>query len=108
MAEFIGGAVSLSENLWTFKKEVFLEVFIEVKYDMGEEELDLSYSGESLEKIGSYHIELIAIFLINHIIRYITMANQDKELHDICYMMFSRLLTKEKDWVYRKLEGLDY
>lgn len=108
LEEFIGAEVSISNGNWSFRKEVFPEVFIEIMYDIKAKELDLKYSGENLEKIGSYHIELIAIFIINHILRYITMANQDKDLYDICYMMFSRMITKERDWTYRKLEGIEY
>jgi hypothetical protein len=108
LASFIGADVSISDGTWTLKKEVFPEIYIEVSYNTSEKKLDIHYSGENLEKIGSYHIELIGIFLINHIIRYITITNQDEELPDICYMMFSRMITKEKGWTYRKMEGIRY
>lgn len=108
LADFIGAEVSLSNGTWEFKKEVFPGIFITIMYDSSEGELDISYSGESLEKIGSYHIELVGIFLINHILRYITMENQEKDLPDICYMMFSRMLTKEKNWTYRKTKNIKY
>jgi hypothetical protein len=108
LEEFINGKVWKTTNGWRFKKEVFPEIYIEVTYNQDQEDLTISYSGENLEKMGSYHLELIGIFIINHILRYITISNQDEDLPDICYMMFSRLLTKEKGWIYRKLEGLDY
>lgn len=108
LASFIGADVSISDGTWTLKKEVFPKIYIEVNYNTSKKKLDIHYSGENLEKIGSYHIELIGIFLINHIIRYITITNQDEELPDICYMMFSRMITKEKGWTYRKMEGIRY
>jgi hypothetical protein len=108
LEEFLDAKVWKITTGWRFKKEVFPEIFIEITYDENSGELDISYSGNNLEKMGSYHMELIGIFIINHILRYITINNQDKDLPDICYMMFSRLFTKEKGWVYRKLEGLDY
>lgn len=107
LEEFIGGKIWKTTSGWRFKKEVFPEIFIEVLYNEAEKKLSISYSGTNLEKVGSYHMELIGIFLINHILRYITISNQDEDLPDICYMMFSRLFTKEKGWIYRKLEGLD-
>jgi hypothetical protein len=108
LISFIGANISISAHTWKFKKEIFPEIFIELSYDTIQKKLDISYSGENLEKIESTHLELIGGFLINQLIRYITMANQKKELPDICYMMFSRLLSKEKDWTYRKIEGLEY
>jgi len=108
LASFIGADVSISDGTWTLKKEAFPEIYIEVSYNTSEKKLDIHYFGDNLEKIGSYHIELIGIFLINHIIRYITITNQDEKLPDICYMMFSRMITKEKGWTYRKMEGIKY
>ncbi|MBD3216177.1 MAG: hypothetical protein GF311_26425 [Candidatus Lokiarchaeota archaeon] len=103
LEEFLGAKVWKTTTGWRFKKEVFPEIYIEIIYNESQNELDISYSGENLEKIGSYHIELVGIFFLNHILRYITIQNQDKELPDICYMMFSRMLTKEKEWIHRKI-----
>ncbi|MGQ9721510.1 MAG: hypothetical protein ACUVXA_09345 [Candidatus Jordarchaeum sp.] len=102
LGKFIGGEVSKRGSNWSIKKEVLPEIFIEIIFDKGKNMLDISYSGKNLTKIGSYHIELIGVFTINHILRYITIKNQDKELPDICYKMFSRLFTKEKGWDHRK------
>ncbi|MGV9173608.1 MAG: hypothetical protein ACOC35_13735 [Promethearchaeia archaeon] len=100
LEEFLGATVWKTTDGWRIKKELFPEIFVEIMYrdDKG---LDVSYSGENLEKIGSYHIELLAIFTINHVLRYITLENQDKELQDICYMMFSRYKTKKEGWKHR-------
>jgi len=57
--------------------------------------LGAKFSGTNLSKnIDSYHVEFIGIFLINHILRFITVSNIDKDLPDICYIMFSRYYTK--------------
>ena len=85
-------------NRWQIKKEVFPEVFVELTIDENSK-LDINYSGRALsKKIGSYHIEFLGIFLINHILRYITLKHIDTELPDICYIMFSRYFTKLKGW----------
>ncbi|MFX1277214.1 MAG: hypothetical protein ACFFBP_18215 [Promethearchaeota archaeon] len=101
LAKFIGAKVWKTANGWRIKREIFPQIFVELIWSK-ENGLDISYSGANLEKISSYHIELVGIFLINHILRYITINNLDKELPDICYIMFSRLFTKEKNWEHRR------
>jgi hypothetical protein len=98
LASFLGAKVWKAENGWRIKKVIFPGIFIELTYDSNQK-LNISYSGKDLsKKVGSYHMEFIGIFLINHILRYITLNNIDKELPDICYIMFSRYYTKQKDW----------
>lgn len=103
LGKFLGAEVLKTDSIWSIKKEMFPEIFIEIRFDVSKNMLDLSYSGKNLTKIGSYQIELIGVYFVNHILRYITIKNQDKELPDICYKMFSRLFTKEKGWIYRKM-----
>ena len=98
LAKFLGAKVWNTRNGWRIKKEVFPGIFIELSYD-DQEKLNITYLGEALsKKVGSYHMEFLGIFLINHILRYITLNNLDKELPDICYIMFSRFYTKMKNW----------
>jgi hypothetical protein len=98
LAIFLGASVWKTAEKWQIKKEVFPEIFVELEIDEYFN-LDINYSGRALsKKIGSYHIEFLGIFLINHILRYITLNNLDKELPDICYIMFSRYYTKMKNW----------
>jgi len=98
LALFLGAKVWNTENGCRIKKEVFPGIFIELTYD-NQEKLNIGYTGETLsKKVGSYHMEFLGIFLINHILRYITLNNLDKELPDICYIMFSRYYTKMKNW----------
>ena len=100
LAEFIGAKIWRTTQGWRIKREFFPEFFIELIWDK-ESGLDISFSGENLSKMSSYHAEFIGIFLINHVLRYITIQNQDKTLPDICYIMFSRMYTKEKNWEHR-------
>lgn len=102
LAKFLGAKVWKVVNGWRIKREIFPNIFIEIKYDDAQKELNISYSGDGLDKLGIYHIELVGIFVINHILRYITINNENKKLPDICFMMFSRLYTKEKDWDHRR------
>ncbi len=100
---FLKANISENNKEWVIKKEIFPKICIEIIYNKNEYNIDIKYSGNNLEIIESYHIELIAIFIINHILRFLTIRNQGKELPDIAYMMFSRLFSKEKRWNYRNI-----
>jgi len=98
LAVFLGAIVWKTADKWQITKEVFPGISIELTYD-ARKNLNIAYTGEVLsKKVGSYHMEFLGIFLINHILRYITLHNLDKELPNICYIMFSRMFTKEKEW----------
>jgi len=100
LSEFIGAKVWRTETGWRIKKEFFPQMFAEVIWTENKG-LDISFSGDKLMNMGSYHAELIGIFIINHILRYITINNEDKPLPDICHIMFSRMFTKQKGWEHR-------
>jgi len=100
LAKFIGGKVWKTTKGWRITREVLPGILIELTWT-DDKVLDISFSGENLSKISNYHVELIGIFLINHILRFITIKNSDQELPDICYIMFSRMYTKEKGWEHR-------
>ena len=101
LAEFIGAKVWKTPNGWRIKKEIFPQMFVEITWNT-QEGLDISFSGEKLKNMSSYHAEFVGIFIINHVLRYITISNQDKKLPDICYIMFSRKYTKEMNWEHRR------
>lgn len=102
LTTFLGAKVTKLYDNWTIKKEIFPEIFIEIIWGK-ETGLDIKFSGANLSKsIDSYHIEFIGIFFINHILRFITIHNIDKDLPDICYIMFSRYYTKNiGKWEHR-------
>jgi len=101
LAEFVGAKVWKTTEGWRIKREQFPQMFIEIVWD-NNKGLNISFSGEKLLNMSSYHAEFLGIFTINHILRYITIKNEDKELPDICYIMFSRFFTKEKNWDHRR------
>ena len=101
LSEFLGARVWKTSDGWKFKKEIFPKIFVEIIWNSNTG-LDISFLGENLSKnIGHYHVEFVGIFLINHILRFITIHNQDKELPDICTIMFSRYYTKQHNWTHR-------
>ncbi|MHA1756253.1 MAG: hypothetical protein ACTSVV_05745 [Promethearchaeota archaeon] len=102
LAQFIGGRVWKTTEGWRIKREFFPKMFLELIWDKNKG-LDIKFSGENLKNMSSYHAELIGIFTINHIIRYITVNNEGADLDNICYIMFSRMYTKEKGWTHRRI-----
>lgn len=102
LENFLGAVVLIKENLWNIKKEIFPKIFIEIIWDT-EKGLDIKFSGDKLaSNIDSYHIEFVGIFMLNHILRFITLNNPNKNLPEICYIMFSRHYTKSKNWDHRQ------
>jgi hypothetical protein len=75
-------------------------MFVEIIWNIGKG-LDITFSGNQLMNLSSYHAEFLGIFTINQILRFITIKNENKQLPDICYIMFSRMFTKEKSWEHR-------
>jgi len=101
LSQFIGGKVWKTFNGWRIRREIFPEIFTEITWDK-ESGLDIKFDGKNLEKnLGSYHAEFICIFVLNHILRYITVNNLEEDLPDICFIMFSRFYTKEHGWDHR-------
>jgi len=102
LSEFLGAKVWRTTNGWKIKKELLPDIYAELTWHE-ENGLDINFSGDKLRSnIGNYHVEFLGIFLINHVLRYITLHNLDKNLADICYIMFSRMYTKEKNWTHRR------
>lgn len=102
LAEFLGAKINKIADGWIIKKEVFPEIFVELTWST-KDGLDILFKGKNLKDISSYHVEFLGIFVINHILRYITLQNEDEELPDICYIMFSRFFTKKKNWDHRRV-----
>jgi hypothetical protein len=101
LAKFIGAKVWKTTTGWRIKREIFPKIFTEITWD-DQYGLDISFSGDNISKnLSSYHAELVGIFVINHILRFITIRNEDKNLPDICNIMFSRHFTKLKNWEHR-------
>jgi len=102
LATFLSAKVWKVDNGWQIRKEFFPKIFIDIIWSE-QNDLDIKFSGDNLSKnIESYHIEFIGIFFLNHILRFITVNNINKDLPDICYKMFSRYYTKNiGNWDHR-------
>ncbi|MFX1518653.1 MAG: hypothetical protein ACFFCD_01830 [Promethearchaeota archaeon] len=102
LSTFLGAKVQKTPDGWMIIKEVFHKIFTEITWDT-KKGLDIAFSGNNLSKrISSVQAELAGIFTINHILRYITLNNLEKNLPSICFTMFSRYFTKQKNWDHRR------
>jgi len=102
LSTFMGAKIQKTSDGWSIIRETFPKIFTEIIWNT-KKGLDIEFSGENLaKKISSVHAEFIGIFTINHILRYITLNNLKTDLPDICYTMFSRYFTKQKNWDHRK------
>ena len=102
LAEFMGARVWKTSEGWRIKREFFPKMFAEITWNK-ERGLNISFLGDNLKNMSSYHAEFLGIFIINHILRFITIRNENEDLHDICYIMFSRMFTKAKGWDHRRI-----
>jgi hypothetical protein len=101
LSTFLGAEIQKTPDGWLIIREVFPNIFTEITWDT-KTGLDIAFSGDDLgKKISSAHLELIGSLIINHILRYITLSNLQKKLPAICFMMFSRYFTKQKNWAHR-------
>ena len=94
LSTFMGAKIQQTSDTWLIIREAFPKIFTEIIWN-NTKGLDVEFSGENLtKKISSVHAEFLGIFTINHILRYITLNNLEKDLPDICYTMFSRYFTR--------------
>ncbi|MFX0057619.1 MAG: hypothetical protein ACFE85_00420 [Candidatus Hodarchaeota archaeon] len=101
LAKFLNAEINVTSDGLSIVKELFPEIIVELTWT-NNDGLDISFKGKNLTDISSYHVEFLGIFVINHILRYIAIHNKDKDLPDICYIMFSRYFTKKMDWEHRR------
>ncbi|MHA2008806.1 MAG: hypothetical protein ACXABO_10040 [Promethearchaeota archaeon] len=94
LSSFLGATITEKDGKWQIKKEIFPKISTEITWDK-KEGLNIEFSGENLSKnIDNYHVEFVGIFVLNHILRFITVQNDHKNVPDICYIMFSRFYSK--------------
>lgn len=85
LSDFLGSTRKKTDTGITFHKEIFKGVEVEIALDDG---FDISFSGDNLDKMTGRDLDSYSIFLINHIIRFIAIKNEDKDLPDICLKVF--------------------
>lgn len=95
IAEFIGGTFIKHKDFWELNKEIFPGITIRIKYTKTHE-LISNILGEKSDMLENYEKDILRILIINHILRYIIIKNDERELPEICKRMFASGYLKKK------------
>ena len=79
LARFVDGIAGKTSNEWTLSKNYFQGIECMLVYDKSTNNIDFKYAGKNLEKINNYAKDQMAIFLMNHCIRFISSKHGVKE-----------------------------
>ena len=79
LARFVGGIAGKTENEWTLSKNYFQGIELILIFDKSTKNIDFKYTGKNLERINNYARDQMAIFLMNHCIRFISSKLGVKE-----------------------------
>jgi len=95
IAEFIGGTFIKYKDFWELNKEIFPGITIRIKYTETHELIPLILGVKS-DMLENYEKDLLRILTINHILRYITIKYDERDLPEICKKMFAPGYLKQK------------
>ncbi|MCK4281028.1 MAG: hypothetical protein KAX10_02850 [Candidatus Lokiarchaeota archaeon] len=95
IAEFIGGTFIKYKDFWELNKEIFPGITIRIKYTENHELIPLILGVKS-DMLENYEKDLLRILTINHILRYITIKYDERDLPEICKKMFAPGYLKQK------------
>jgi hypothetical protein len=93
LAAFIGGSsVNLGHKEdWAIRKEIFPGVVAYYIFNRADDELPASvkvlFSGDKLDLLSGEDLAGFVIPTVSHMLRYVRLANPDKELPEVCYRM---------------------
>lgn len=85
LSDFLGSTHKKTDTGVTFHKEIFKGV--EAKIVLGKD-FNIDFSGDNLDKLTEHDLDFLSVFLINHIIRFIAIKNEEKDLPNICRKVF--------------------
>lgn len=94
LAKFVDGKVTSTDGIWNLAKECFPGIILTLNFDGSN--LGVKFSGSNLDKINNYAKDQMAIFLMNHCLRFIAMAHENVELPKIVEQTFSFSYLKKK------------
>ncbi len=95
IAELIGGTFIKHKDFWELNKEIFPGITIRIKYTEKHELIPLILGVKS-DMLENYEKDLLRILTINHILRYITIKYDERELPEVCKKMFAHGYLKQK------------
>lgn len=84
-ASFLGGQHKLSGSKHFLEKEYFPK--LRIKVELGED-LRAICDGKMTKRMNNHELDLLIVYTLNHLIRFIAQKHSDKELPDICRQVF--------------------
>jgi len=94
LTEFLGGKL-INKKPWTIHKEIFPGIIIEINFTKNQELIPI-IKGKNSKFLENYEKDLLRILTINHILRYIIIKYDERDLPEICKIMFARGYLKKK------------
>ncbi|MFX0103046.1 MAG: hypothetical protein ACFFCS_26000 [Candidatus Hodarchaeota archaeon] len=92
---FIDGKVTSIEGEWKLSKEFFPGIIVSIDFDGSS--LGVDFEGNNIKKINNYAKDQLAIFLMNHCLRFISIEHESLEMPDIVKKAFSFSYLREKE-----------
>ncbi|MHA1681783.1 MAG: DUF3786 domain-containing protein [Promethearchaeota archaeon] len=99
LAEFVGGTISKSDDSWTITREFFTGINVSLESGItlaGDGCVSARFSGDAMMKINNYAKDQLAIFLMNHVLRFIATKYPGIELPEMVDKAFSFSYLKGK------------
>jgi hypothetical protein len=87
LAAFIGGSITTTSNGWQLYKIFFPGIAITLNYE--ENNILFDFSGDNIERINIHARDQLAIFMLNHCLRFIGTRHASKDMPRIVDMAFS-------------------
>ncbi len=85
LASFLGSDLKQKESGVVLSKEFFPDVNIEVELGEG---IDFIFDGENIVRFTNYELNSLGVYVLNHIIRYISNVCENKDLPEMCRKVF--------------------
>ena len=94
ITEFISGNL-INKNPWIINKEILPGIIVEIIFTKNQELIPL-IKGNNSKFLENYEKDLLRILIINHILRYIIIKYDERDLPEICKKMFAPGYLKQK------------
>lgn len=85
LSEFMGGRLEKKKSEHILRKEIFKGVEAEIGIN---ENFSIDFSGKNLNKLSAHDLDSLSVFLLNHMIRFIAMKYEGRDLPSICQKVF--------------------
>lgn len=94
LEKFLDASISSRDGTWIMKKEFFPDITILLEHDS--KSLKVEFSGKKITTINDYAKDQLAIFLMNHVLRFVHLQHPGEANHPIIEKAFSFSYLKDQ------------